>query len=738
MTTADMSLTPLLHRLRRRAWLQAGLVAIAGALVVAGFTGWTGDLSPVIAGSVAGIIVLAIYRVRHAAFVANESATAEHLNRCVPQLEESAELWLKPVDQLGVLERLQRARVEPAFAQLATETGLWLPPLRWRMPLLISALGLALFWSPAPLMTARSTGESGERSVSPALVTPPALVAITVTPPAYMGAAAFDTDNFNVTLPEGATVTWQMSHSAGTPLRLALNTSEAAELRIDFTQSEQGYWQASAVITETSLYRLEQQGVDGFTALPGVYSLAVTLDRPPRLRVLEPKKNRLEIPREGDPHFVYRVSVTDDYGVGDVEIFASVAKGSGEGVKFRDERFNFESNTVEDGVQIYERHWDLRALGMEPGDEVYLFTRARDNHPRKLQESRSDTLVVRWLDETQIQPVSDGLAISVMPEYFKSQRQIIIETEQLIADQAVLPETVFVQTSRDLGVAQSELKERYGQYLGDEFGESEAPSGLVTEAASDEEGEAEDDDHEGHDHGGAGNEDLPQTAEALIARFGHDHGAAEIGPITRRSPVGLMKRAVANMWDAELQLRLANPEAALPFEYEALKYFDLARQAERIYTQRLGFEPPPVSEERRLTGELDDIESRERAVSADPDPSVPLLMRDLYRLLNERAPGSKLDAEAVALLTEAAAVFTERATERPALIQAAAHLEQMRLSGRLIIEDCADCLLTLQSATWSLLPDIAPAPMKAMRRKPDVLGAEYLQRLDAAAVGGVQ
>ena len=579
---------------------------------------------------------------------------------------------------------------------------------------------------------------------------PPALIKVTVTPPVYMDAAPFEERDFNLTVPEGATLTWHIDNPGDLALRLAINDAASTERTVDFALQPQGHWQASTEIHETALYRLERQGEDGFEALPGVYSLAVSLDRPPRLHMLSPKTNRLEIPVDGDPHFVYRVSVTDDYGIAEVEVLASVAKGSGEGVKFRDQQFALADYAIEGGARIYERHWDLEALGMEPGDEVYLFTRARDNHPGKVQQGRSDTLVVRWLDETEVQPVSDGLAISVMPEYFKSQRQIIIETEQLIADREVLSEALFVQTSRELGVAQSELKERYGQYLGDEFGESEAPSGLMTEAAATDEGEADDDDHAGHDHsedahtaethaghdhGADAGGEPPQTAEALIARFGHDHGAAEIGPITRRSPVGLMKRAVANMWDAELQLRLANPEAALPYEYEALKYFDLARQAERIYTQRLGFEPPPVSEERRLSGDLDAVQSRERALAAAPDPSAVLLMADLFRLLNDKAPGTELSSAESALLEEAASVFAERATDRPALIQSAAYLEQMRVSGRLQLEDCDDCLASLRRATWSLLPASVPAPSRATRPPLDDLAVQYLERINALRTG---
>ena len=68
-----------------------------------------------------------------------------------------------------------------------------------------------------------------------------------------------------------------------------------------------------------------------------------------------------------------------------------------------------------------------------------------------------------------------------------------------------------------------------------------------------------------------------------------------------------MKRSIANMWQAELHLMLSQPEQALPYEEQALKFLKMAKKAERIYVKRLGFEPPPVSEQRRYLGELDEI-----------------------------------------------------------------------------------------------------------------------------------
>ena len=413
----------------------------------------------------------------------------------------------------------------------------------------------------------------------------------------------------------------------------------------------------------------------------------------------------------------------DDFGVEQVEILASVAKGSGEGVKFRDESFSFDSRITDGDKTLYRRHWDLEELGMEPGDEVYFFVTARDNREPEPNLGRSETVIVRWLEEDKAAVASEGLAIDVMPDYFKSQRQIIIETEQLIADREALDQAGFDSTSRALGQAQSDLKRRYGEFLGDEFAEDEAHE----HQAHDQEGEAEG----GHEGEGADTSEFGTSGSAqdLLARFGHDHGAAEVGPITARNPVGMMKRSIGNMWQAELHLLLSEPVKALPFEYEALKYLNLARAADRIYTRRLGFEPPPVSEERRLTGELKDIleyQRREKAQTEEPDDRF---FSRLYQLLNESVSGANFTREEIALLNEASQRLTVLSQERPALIKQAATVEMLLARKGLNLPDCAACLHKLRATVWSLLPAAESEPQSGLRvgEADDEMAREYLR-----------
>ena len=55
-----------------------------------------------------------------------------------------------------------------------------------------------------------------------------------------------------------------------------------------------------------------------------------------------------------------------------------------------------------------------------------------------------------------------------LPAYFRSQRQIIIDSEALLAERAALDEAKFLARADAIGVDQKILRLRYGQFLGEE------------------------------------------------------------------------------------------------------------------------------------------------------------------------------------------------------------------------------------------------------------------------------
>jgi hypothetical protein len=76
-------------------------------------------------------------------------------------------------------------------------------------------------------------------------------------------------------------------------------------------------------------------------------------------------------------------------------------------------------------------------MDMAPGDELYFYVEALDNHA---QATRSDLFIVSLTDTAQVTLAEAmTLGINPVPEYFRSQRQIIIDTEKLLKERPKLP-----------------------------------------------------------------------------------------------------------------------------------------------------------------------------------------------------------------------------------------------------------------------------------------------------------
>jgi hypothetical protein len=713
----------LLWRLRMRRGLEAAAIAACIAAI-----GALAGINPVdnafVAAAAWGLAYLGL-GLRPVYRNLSPDILAEHLDRRFPGLEESTWLMLTDAGQLPLMRQLQRARVAKALPPALDDRRRWLPPVSRSVTLwaLIAAGLVTVLAAPirsAILSTTASMATSQPVPAGSGLESMIVSTEVRIEPPAYTGIDVRITDSLDLELPEGSVVTWQLQFRR--PGRYALIVGDEQPVFMDSGPRDTHV--ARMRVDQTSLYRIVTEVNGSEEALAGVHTLSVALDKPPRVRILEPDETTLEIELEESARFGTQVEVRDDFGVGPVEVRASIAKGSGEGVKFRDEVFSFDAQTADDAdtasTRSYSRTWDLAKLGMEPGDEAYFFVVASDNREPQPNVSRSDTLVVRWLDEPP-EPVSVGdLVIDVMPEYDKSQRQIIIETEQLIADRDTLEAETFATTSRDLGEWQAGLKNRLGQYLGDEAGESLDGDVDLPELAGmlDAEGGAEA--HDDHDHGNGADEnqpgaDLPGSAEALLARFVHTHEAAEVGPVSARNPAGLMKRALANMWQSELYLRLAEPARSLPYQYEALAYYNRAREADRIFTQRLGFEPPPVSEERRLTGDIEDVRSSRLEEVAATNRSDDRLFRELHDRLSRRSPTEPFSTDELGLLGRAADRLQQLSTDRPALITQAATLERLRVAGGPTNNGCEDCVADAIRTALSMLSSPQATPVNGTR-----------------------
>jgi len=660
----------------------------------------------------------------------NDKTFCQHLNRCFGAFEESAQLLLDTDPNRPTLQKLQRIRVAEVYRKHISETSEWLPAARLRAPLLVSLIAMLLLatepdWRallPTGIPTAADFVSALKSSDEPGQLT---AATVQIVAPAYTRLPEGEFKQLDLELIEGSLVFWQLSFS---------NPDRQYELHFTddvitpLLKSDNGLFEASSTLWKTGLYTIHELTDTGNRALDGIYTLTVHLDKVPRIRIVKPLSSSLEIARNAVPEFDSVALISDDFGIGNVSILASVAKGSGEGVKFRDQVFNFDQRQQTSSGIEYIRHWNLEALGMEPGDEVYFQVIALDNREPVPNTGRSGNVIVRWLNEEQLVMAAEGILIDLPLSYFKSQRQIIIDTEQLLEDQADITLDQFKQTAYGLGVDQAILKQKYGQYLGDEFGigpgeqlsGGESSPGPVHQDDEHYEDSADADEFDassaaGHEHdsqlsANSSGVSSNVTLEQLIDRFGHQHGEADIGPITQRNPVALMKRSVGFMWQAEGHLMQAEPAQALPYEYEAYKYLKMAQQADRIYTRRLGFEPPPVSEDRRLEGDLDEIRSydttSENRWSVENDQ---VLLRESFELLSTQR-GSIIEDHQRQLLIGLGQRLTDWSQQRPALIRQAATVERLLLEGLIELPSCGECIDSLMARIWKLLAPTAATP----------------------------
>ncbi len=612
---------------------------------------------------------LLVYRwLRHALRRPDPRQIALALDRHREAHEFSSELLLVDEGELPPLARLQRRRVERRLQQQlehGDSPGRAAPPqsglaatTRWVAGALLAAFAVGWFGarpragsaveSPIDPVAVSSRESLGVRSAS-----------VKVEPPAYTRVAPWTAEGLVAVVPEGSRLSWQVE-AEGEPDEATLLFDEVDRRRLAppaASPEDRGRLVAEEVVRQSRLVRLELHRGDETVSGP-LERLEVERDRPPGIVVLEPAPY-LELAADELGPLTFRVEVSDDYGAGAVELVATVASGYGELVEFRERRIDFDRRlAVETGettgrrVERLTRVLDLEALGVAPGVDLFVYVEAFDRREPEPNRVRSATHIVRVPGGgPQSVGLSARLPVLRVPEFFRSQRQIILDTERLLEQEGKLTAEEFRRRSESLGFDQRALRLRYGGLLGEEF-VSGAPAGEGGEA--EEHGE-----HEGElmrldemEGGVAGEteEALEQLAPGLV----HEHDSAEIATFFDSEIKDQLKAALAEMWGAEGSLRGVEPRRALPYEYRALSLLKDVQQRSRLYVQKIGFEPPELfPRERRLTGELDEIRTARRTGSSSSDPSgveLAQAFRDLGAWLDsgEAPAGLQTSGEAAA------------------------------------------------------------------------------------------
>lgn len=638
------------------------------------FMNWSDTLEwywLVIVGLVASLFIFKEYRQ-----LPDRDEVAKLINRQFDLVQYSTELTFE--EPRNQLEAIQVARVNDALKQ---KLPAFKYPVHWKDLLLVSVLLISIEFAVRllPILDQKVTiSETTQADIANAPITPAANDSVYITearviisPPAYSRIKKSTSSDLNLSIPDQSSLIWNISFN-GEPKAIWMSVNGGDSLAAKPSDSDFTFQLRPK---QSTLYTINYRDQKGRTQSTPFHEINVIADQPPEL-VIKGMPQFQRIDYERGLSMDLDLSISDDYGLVDGYIVATITKGSGESVKFREQKIAL-PGAVRGKKVVIPVSFDLDELDMEPGNELYFYATAFDNREPSSQQSRTDTYFVILKDTAQLEfSLQGALGVDLMPDYFRSQLQIIIDTRKLIEERGQLPKKDFNFESNALGYDQKQLRLKYGQFIGEEEDsgleiqdepEEPDPTGDVLSEfghdtdAENEEGQWMDrgtESHDDHEHHG-------EEEESPLEQFIHEHEDEETATFYTQSLKSKLRAALNEMWDAELYLRLFQPEKSLPYQLEAQKLLKEIRNHARIYVQRIGFDPPPVNvAEHRLTGKMEDLNEGSFKEDIEKEITYPAI-RTAIQWIEEQRHDLKWDATGKRILREAGNELAGLAIENP-------------------------------------------------------------------------
>lgn len=675
---------------------------------------------------------------------------ARYINQHYPQMEESADLLLKEDNELTSIQQLQKLKNIQAFESLYPSIKL---PHKigqafgiFLLSLLIY-VGFTVFFNATKIDPPTTVNSGSVQSVVPVnLLALIEKAIITLIPPPYTGLQKQNINSLNLHIPEGTTVHWNISFTKQVidPQLIFFGKDSVALLPEKHNQ-----YKTERTFGTTGFYQVAWRNSNGSKKYSDYFQIEVIKDQPP---VITPENINqfVELSLTDNLKFHLKSNLRDDYGLQDAYIIATVSKGSGEAIKFREEKLRFDKPGKIEGKSAESTLWiDILKLGLDPGDELYFYIEALDNKAPLPNRTRTETFFISLEDTSSIATsVDPGLGVDLMPEYFQSQRQIIIDSEKLLKEKKKITKETFNSRSNELGYDQKVLRLRYGEFLGEEF-----ESGIGQQAEiSGQDLDAKEEDltkKYGHEHDKENEHNLVEEKKSLpkdihsrdheqpddnedpAKAYTHMHDSDEEATFFTQSIRAKLKAAITIMWDAELYLRLYEPEKSLPFQYKALRLLKEISQDSRIYVHRSGFDPPPLKEERRLTGDLSEIRNStalHESLIHENYPNIRKAVLYIEQLLGENE---------ITLTPEIKNSFIKAGQELStvAIAQPGQYLKSLSLLKALTENELdpaaqRSAILAIRSALWSVLPKETSSPQPELQTA-HILDERFLNNLKA-------
>lgn len=588
---------------RQRAAINAVLVWSPVVLVLAGLC-WR----LVGIGLAAGVLALGGlalgWAARYLASRYDQGWLVRRLNAREARLEDSAGLAFAATD-LAPLEQLQAERIAARIEAIDPDTladGWSQRPIIAAWLLGAVVLAAIILW-PAEASAPPLAAPSQTEAAAPGQ---PRLTGqrVRVIPPAYTGLPARYAQSLDIRAPMGSRIEWTLAFS---PQAKSAALQLVGGQTLPLTLGEEG-WSGSLRLDIPSLYHVTAEKA---RMSQTAHRLEPITDEPPQVQVIEPASGLVMI-QPGQRRWRVVFEASDDYAVDQMaRLTLTTAIGEGENVSFS-ERSRMVSGTGDPKRRRFVVDLDLAALGLQPGSDLVAQLTVADTRAPGPQVVRGPGVILRW--PGAVPASADGLELmakQTMPAYFRSQRQVIIDTEALIRERGKLSADDFMVRSDTIGVDQRLLRLRYGQFVGMEAEEAPRRPPLPVAEKDAPAGQAEDEhdhyDGDGHDHGDAPESPVFGGLGNITAEYGHVHDESEAATLLDPDTRELLKSALDAMWEAELNLRSGQPEKALPFELKALDFIKRVQQASRIYLPRIGSVQPPLDMARRMAGKREGI-----------------------------------------------------------------------------------------------------------------------------------
>lgn len=607
------------------------------------------------------LIAFVIFNLIHPFWKIDAPGISRYLDRQFPELEESTGILLRPSNELSLLERLQQQKIKTLLTEIQTPAA---PLKKLGLSVLVMVIGFGFSLIITHLKPLGYTPEAYSQKddhniIKERIPVQIASFSLKISAPAYTGLPERKQQQFSVKAATGSLLKWEIrTNEPVKKLKLIFNDREVASLR-----SKDGLgieWSFLKTIHQPGFYQVELDGKKS-----DLYQLELIPDLPVSIRIVQPKPHTT-IDFGQPQRLSLMLHLNDDYGIKDASISATMASGKGEGVSFTEKKLLFDKGFNNSKSMSLSKTIDLKSLGMKPGDELYFFVKALDNHG---QASRSDVYFVSIVDTAELMSMA-GMTngINLVPEYFRSQRQIIMDTEKLLDEKPGITEESFKNRSNALGIDQRLLRLRYGKFLGEE---------TETEIGADhdhdhEEGHAHE---EGHQHEGEEHHEEKETkatekfgdVKAIMDSYSHKHDIAEDATFFEPELKAQLKAVLTEMWSSELHLRTYKTREALPFEYKALRLLKDLQQKSRAYVAKTTVKVAQLKEEKRLSGELDKIVQPLQKNTFEPLDKKKELLKRALSALESRKAGAIFRTEELSLLRETEKYMVIAASDNPAV-----------------------------------------------------------------------